>query len=95
MLYMFLMNANSEAGFSLRVTVSVWSNGSCFIVVSITGRASKSFSTLVWRRPVSRMPSERRGEEKRKRMGELREGMKEKWVSVRRSSLFVETSVKE
>jgi len=56
---------------------------------------SNSFSTLVWRRPVSQMPSERKGEEKRKRMRKLREGMKEKWVSVMRSSLFVQTSVKE
>jgi len=35
---MLLINANSEEGFILRVTVSVWSNGSRFIVVSITGR---------------------------------------------------------
>lgn len=91
---MFLINANSAAGFSLRVTVSVWSNGSCFIVVSITGRVHV-FQHFSVETSCVLMPSERRGEEKRKRMGELRAGMKEKWVSVRRSSLFVETSVKE
>lgn len=79
------------------VCVSLYLCGPTAVVSSrsLSQDVSESFSTLVWRRPVSRMPSERRGEENRKRMGELREGMKEKWVSVRRSSLFVETSVKE
>jgi len=63
---MLLINANSEEGFSLRVTVSVWSNGSRFIVVSITGRVQFFQHFSVETSCVSDAIREKRGREEEK-----------------------------
>lgn len=74
----------AEAGFS--VCVSVWSNSSCFIVVSITGRLQVFQHFSVETSCVLDTIREKRGREEEKDGRIKRENEREIGSSVRRSS---------
>lgn len=83
------------------VCVCVWSNSSCFIEVSVTGRVQVFQHFSMETSCVSDVIREKRGREEEKDE-RIRERMKEKWVHLsggqvllEYESVFVETSVRE